>query len=137
MMESFRYLLDTNILSDLVRHPSGEVAKRIELVGEDCICTSIVVACELRYGAYKKGSARLKNQLEAILSVLEVFPLEPPVDSFYAELRTVLERQGTPIGPNDMLIAAHSLSLDLILITANMDEFSRVPNLKVENWLSA
>ena len=137
MMEGFRYLLDTNILSDLVRHPSGEIAKRIELVGEERICTSVVVACELRYGAYKKGSIRLKNQFEAIFSVLEIFPLEPPVDSLYAELRTVLERQGTPIGPNDMLIAAHSLSLDLVLVTANVDEFSRVPGLKVENWLNA
>lgn len=135
MMSRFTYLLDTSILSDLVRHPAGKIAQRIRAVGEERICTGLVVAAELRYGAYKKGSIRLKSQLEVILSGLDVLPLEQPTDDRYAELRTTLEQAGIPIGPNDMLIAAHALALGLILVTANVNEFSRVPGLVVENWL--
>lgn len=130
-----RYLLDTNIVSDLVRHPQGRVAKRIASEGEKSICTSIVVAAELRFGANKRGSVRLTMQLEAILSAMEILPLEEPADHRYAELRTSLESRGAPIGPNDMLIAAHALALDCTVITANEDEFTRVPGLRVENWL--
>ena len=134
-MNSFTYLLDTNILSDLVRHPAGKIAQRIKAVGEKRICTSLVVAAELRYGAYKKGSVRLTNQLEIVLSALDVLPLEQPADVRYAEMRTALEQAGAPIGPNDMLIAAHALALGLILVTANVNEFSRVSGLALENWL--
>ena len=130
-----RYLLDTNIVSDLVRHPQGKVAKRIASEGETNICTSIVVAAELRFGANKRGSVRLTTQLEAILSAMEILPLEEPSDHRYAELRTSLENRGTPIGPNDMLIAAHALSENLTLITNNEKEFKRVKSLKVENWV--
>jgi tRNA(fMet)-specific endonuclease VapC len=131
-----RYLLDTNILSDLVRKPAGRIAQRIETVGEEAICTSLIVSAELRFGAFKKGSKRLSSQLEAVLSALDILPLEEPVDVRYAGLRLALERAGTPIGGNDMLIAAHALALDLTLVSANEREFSRVPGLAVENWLS-
>ena len=134
-MSKFTYLLDTNILSDLVRHPAGKIAKQIKAVGEEQICTSFVVAAELRYGAYKKGSARLTNQLEIVLSGLDILPLEQPADTRYAKLRTTLEQAGTPIGPNDMLIAAHALALDVTLVTANVREFSRVSGLRLKNWL--
>jgi len=77
---SYRYLLDTNIVSDLVRNPLGAVTRRIARVGEDRVCTSIIVACELRYGAEKKGSTRLTAQLEQILSVLPVLPLDGKAD---------------------------------------------------------
>lgn len=129
-----RYLLDTNILSDLVRHPQGAVADRIAAVGEANVCTSIIVAGELRFGANKRGSERLIAQLEAILSAIEILPLEEPADRRYGALRADLEKRGEVIGPNDMLIAAHALALDDILVTANVGEFSRVPGLKVENW---
>ena len=132
---TYQYLLDTNILSDLVRHPQGLVFQRIAIVGEDSICTSIIVASELRFGALKSGSSRLIRQLEHILEALPVLPLETPVDRHYAEIRTHLERAGTPIGPNDLLIAAHALALDLTLVTANTREFERVPALTLENWL--
>ena len=82
-----RYLLDTNIVSDLVRNPQGKVAQHIRKVGETQVCTSIIVAAELRYGAAKKGSPRLAAQLEAVLGALEVLPLEPPVDAAYGSLR--------------------------------------------------
>jgi tRNA(fMet)-specific endonuclease VapC len=131
----YAYLLDTNILSDLVRHPQGLISQRIATVGEDRICTSIIVACELRFGAAKSGSARLTNQLERILDVLPVLPLDLPTAPHYATIRAHLEQAGTPIGPNDLLIAAHALALGLTLITANTREFDRVPGLKVDNWL--
>lgn len=130
-----RFLLDTNILSDLVRRPQGKIAERIAREGEKSICTSIVVAAELRFGAEKRGSERLTTQLEVILSAIDTLPLEEPADLHYARLRKYLEERGTPIGPNDMLIAAHALALDCTVITANEREFSRVPGLKVENWL--
>jgi tRNA(fMet)-specific endonuclease VapC len=132
---TYQYLLDTNILSDLVRHPQGRVFQRIATVGENRICTSIIVACELRFGVAKSGSSRLVQQLERILEVLSVLPLEPPVDEHYAEIRTHLEQAGTPIGPNDLLIAAHALALNLTLVIANTREFERVPDLSLDNWL--
>lgn len=132
----YQYLLDTNIISDLVRHPQGRVFQRIVTVGEASICTSIIVACELRFGANKSGSVRLIHQLESILGVLPILSLEPPVDSHYGKIRAQLEQAGTPIGPNDLLIAAHALALDLTLVTANTREFQRVFDLKLDNWLS-
>ncbi len=135
MSGSFAYLLDTNILSDLVRHPQGMVTARITKAGEYSICTSIVAAAELRYGAAKSNSAKLADRVDLILSALEILPLEVPADHQYAALRHHLTRQGTPIGPNDLLIAAHALASDLTVVTANVGEFSRVSGLKVENWL--
>ena len=105
------------------------------MVGEQQVCTSIIVAAELRFGALKKNSPRLTAQLEAILNAIEVLPLGPPVDVVYGELRVALERGGQPIGANDMLIAAHALSLGYTVVTDNDREFSRIQNLGVENWL--
>lgn len=130
-----RYLLDTNILSDLVRRPTGRVAQRIALVGVSEIGTSIIVACEARFGVAKKQSAALAKQLESILVELTVLPLEAPTDGHYARVRKALENAGTPIGANDLLIAAHALALDCTLVTDNEAEFRRVPGLRVENWL--
>jgi tRNA(fMet)-specific endonuclease VapC len=130
------YLLDTNVLSDLVPHPQGPVAARIASVGESDICTSIIVAAELRFGAKKSGSQRLADRVDLILSTLDVLPLESPADRHYGAIRHHLAQQGTPIGPNDLLIAAQALAMDLTVVTANVREFSRVPGLKVENWLA-
>jgi tRNA(fMet)-specific endonuclease VapC len=130
-----RYLLDTNVLSDLVRQPRGTAAKRISTAGEDTICTSIIVAAELRFGAKRSGSGRLADRVDLILSALDVLPLEAPSDRCYGEIRDRLAREGTPIGPNDLLIAAHALALDVTVVTANAREFARVPGLRVENWL--
>src|ERR1700686_1033035 len=114
-----RFLLDTNIVSDLVRHPRGTIAKHISQVGEEDVSTSIVVAAELRYGAAKKNSMRLTAQLEAVLGALEVLALEPPVDAVYGVIRVNLERAGQPIGANDLLIAAHAVALRLTVVTDN------------------
>ena len=134
-MSEFRYLLDTNIVSDLVRHPDGVVRDRIAEVGEETVCISLVVASELRFGAAKRNSKRLSKQVELILSALPVLSLESPVDEHYAEIRVALEKSGNPIGPNDLLIAAHCRALGLTLVTHNLKEFSHVPKLRVENWL--
>ncbi len=131
------YLLDTNILSDLVRHPQGRIAQCIAAVGETSVCTSMIVAGEMRFGVAKRGVSRLAAQVEAILAVMEVRPFDVPADREYAKLRLYLEQAGTPIGPNDMLIAAHALATDSTLVTANVSEFSRIPGLALENWLEA
>lgn len=130
-----RYLLDTNVLSDLVRRPQGPVAARIADVGETNVCTSIIVASELRYGAARRGSPRLSAQLTTVLGAIDVLPFEAPADSIYGDVRTALERQGTIIGGNDLLIAAHALALGCAVVTGNEREFARVPGLVVENWL--
>jgi tRNA(fMet)-specific endonuclease VapC len=130
------YLLDTSILSDLVRRPQGPIAGRIAELGEDRVITSIVVACELRFGAAKRDSKKLSRQVESVLGAIAVLPLEPGIDRHYAAIRATLEKQGTPIGANDLLIAAHARALHAVCVTAHVAEFSRVSGLKVENWLA-
>ena len=130
-----RYLLDTNVVSDLVRNPQGAVAQHIRRVGEARVCTSIIVAAELQYGAAKKGSARLTAQLEAVLGALEILPFEAPADSMYGKIRARLERVGQPIGGNDLLIAAQAVTLGHTLVTANEREFRRIAELPCEGWL--
>lgn len=129
------YLLDTNAVSQLVRQPQGAVAARIARVGEENVLTSVIAACELRYGAAKRGSRRLTRQVEAVLGAMTILPLEPGVDRHYAAIRTALEKRGTPIGANDMLIAAHARAIDAVCVTANVAEFRRVSALRIENWL--
>lgn len=123
------------MLSELVCQPQGAVASQLSACGEQAVCTSIVVSSELRYGAAKSGSQRLRRRVDALLSALQVLPLEPPADVHYATIRAHLARRGIPIGPNDLLIAAHAKCLGLVVVTANEDEFRRVPGLAVENWL--
>lgn len=128
-------MLDTNILSELMKAPDGPLSKRIESVGVEKLCCSLIVAAELRYGAAKLGSDKLTERVDAVLSTLAVLPLSEPADYCYGRIRAALAASGTPIGPNDMFIAAHALSEDLILVTGNVKEFKRVPDLQVENWL--
>ncbi|NYT75421.1 type II toxin-antitoxin system VapC family toxin [Alcaligenaceae bacterium] len=129
------YLLDTNIISDVIRNPGGPAARRIEQVGAKVIFTSIVVASELRYGCAKKGSPKLLTKVEGILETIPVLPLDIPADVEYGGIRAELEAAGQPIGMNDLLIAAHAHALGLTLVTGNTREFSRIRGLHVENWL--
>ena len=133
---SLRYLLDTNIVSDLIRNPQGRVTDRIREVGEAQVATSIIVAAELRYGAAKKGSLRLTAQVEAVLGAIEILPYEEPADAVYGVLRARLEQKGQPIGGNDLLIAAQAVSLGYTLVTGNGREFAKVDDLHCENWLT-
>ncbi len=129
------YLLDTSILSHLIREPQGVVAEKIADVGEANVLTSVIVACELRYGAAKRGSRKLTRQVEAVLGAMAIRSLESDVERAYASIRVALEKKGVPIGAHDMLIAAHARALDAVCVTDNVGEFKRVPALEVENWL--
>jgi tRNA(fMet)-specific endonuclease VapC len=129
------YLLDTNIISDIIRNPFGLAAHRIEAVAPKEICTSIIVAAELRYGCAKKGSAKLLSKVESLLETIPVLPLDIPADAEYGGIRAELEAAGQPIGFNDLLIGAHAYALGLTLVTDNVGEFNRIRGLHVENWL--
>src|SRR4030095_9013076 len=115
-MVDFRYLLDANILSEFIRNPRGLVNKRLAVVGEATVCTSIVVACELRFGAKKKGSSRLEERVDEVLASLEVLPLDKDSDRHYAEIRAYLSRKGRPIGSHTLLIRAPTTWRDLFLL---------------------
>ena len=129
-------MLDTNIVSDLIRNPQGKAAKRIAKVGEDNICTSIIVAAELRYGCAKSGSERWLKAVEDLLGEMTVLPFDVPADTEYGGIRAELEAAGKPIGSNDLLIAAHAAATGTTMVTANTAEFKRIRGLKVENWLT-
>lgn len=127
-------MLDTNALSELVRNPQGPLAQKLNALDPDSVCTSIVAACELRFGAQRKGSALLTQRVEQLLDALTVLPLDTPADEHYADIRASLERSGTPIGSHDLFIAAHARSRGMTLFTRNLREFQRVPGLTVEDW---
>ncbi len=134
-MKQVGYLLDTNILSALIKDPKGNAAQQVRKVGADKIFTSIIVASELQFGIRKKASDQLTQRVESLLESIQVLDFKTPADIHYGEIRHFLQKSGTIIGPNDLLIAAHALSENLIMVTDNVKEFNRVPDLKVENWL--
>ena len=129
------YMLDTNILSDVIRNPDGPAARHIKRVGPKEVFTSIIVAAELRYGCAKKGSPKLLARVESILRTIMVLPMDIPTDTKYGRIRAELEAAGQVIGMNDLLIAAHACVLGFTLVTDNTREFSRIRDLNVENWL--
>jgi tRNA(fMet)-specific endonuclease VapC len=128
-------MLDTNIISDLIRNPQGKAARRIAEVGEDGICTSIIVAAELRYGCATSGSERLLKAVEDLLGEIDVLPFDVPADVEYGGIRSELEAAGKSIGGHDLLVAAHAYAIGATIVTANANEFKRVRDLNVENWL--
>lgn len=133
-----RHLLDTNILSDLLKNPQGKVAQKISSLPSeerDLLATSIIVAAELRYGVAKSGSSILARRVDQLLEAIEILPLEPKADEHYGRVRSQLEKAGTVIGANDLLIAAQALAIDAVLVTDSIREFKRVKGLWVENWL--
>jgi tRNA(fMet)-specific endonuclease VapC len=127
-------MLDTNVVSDLLRDPRGDARSRVASFSDERPYVSAIVAAELQFGILKKGSERLSRQLHAVLSALHIVPWGPPADREYARIRLALQTAGKLIGPNDMLIAAHALALGIPLVTANLDEFHRVPGLAVVPW---
>jgi len=120
------------MVSELLNHPGGAVAARVGRQSS-AISISVVVAAELRFGAAKKGSARLAARVETLLGLIDIEPLAPPVDILYGDLRARLEREGRPMDANDLLIAAHALALGRDLITRDK-AFDRVDGLAVEDW---
>lgn len=137
MLENVRYLLDTNIISALMKNPQGNVAQRFQSVlsqqPEAQICTSIIVQCELLFGLQRLTHPRWQTHYQRIIESLEVLPLQENVAPHYAQLRYTLEQNGTPMSANDLLIAAHAIALDATLITADA-AFQRIPQLTIHNW---
>jgi tRNA(fMet)-specific endonuclease VapC len=129
------YLLDSNVLSDLMHDVSGRAAQRVAEVGIGNVITSRIVLAELRYGLAKRFSQRLAARLDQLERSIEVADFIAPCETAYGEIRAALERKGTPIGAVDYFIAAQCIGLDHTLVTDNEREFSRVPGLKMENWL--
>ena len=134
-MTTYRTMLDTDIVSDLIRNPQGRAAHRLRQHGEDGICVSIITAAELRYGCARRASAKLPGRVEAVLSAIDILPFDVPADAEYGRIRAALEGAGTPIGPTDLFIAAHASSLGVMLVTHNLAEFQRVRGLRIESWL--
>ena len=136
-LESTRYLLDTNIISALMKNPKGAAAHQCHAVLHKqpaaLLCTSVIVQCELLFGLQRLTHPRWQTHYQRIIESLEVLPLEENVALHYAQLRTELELNGNPMSPNDLLIAAHALALDATLVTADA-AFTRVNGLRVENW---
>ncbi len=128
-------MLDTNIVSELIRNPTGQAAQRARAAG-DAVCVSVIVAAELRYGCAKKGSPQLLRKVEEFLAEVPVLAFDVPADGEYGGIRAELEAAGRPIGSNDLLIAAHAYTLGATVVTANVGEFRRIRALNVENWLA-
>ncbi len=129
-------MLDTNIVSDLIRNPVGRIAARLLSRGDADLCVSIITACELHFGAAKIASPRMKARVEGALDTVEVVDFKSPAHLTYAAIRAELTASDNIIGPLDLLIAAHARTLGAILVTANAAEFRRVQGLHVENWLA-
>ncbi len=129
------FLLDTNALTELARHPFGQCSHRMTAVGSESVFTSVIVAGEVQFGIDRFRAFRLLRQMERVLETIEIRPLQFEVVACYSRLRIDLETRGLPIGANDMWIAAHALAENAVLVTNNIREFSRINGLKVENWM--
>ena len=134
-METLRYMLDTDTFSYVVsnRHPSVRM-RFSDMAGSSSI--SSISYAESRFGALKKGSPRLSSQIEFFSGLIRILPWTDSEAEVYAEIRTDLEKRGLAIGGNDMLIAAAAMANGLTLVTNNTAHFSRIPGLKMENWVS-
>lgn len=129
------YLLDTNIISDVAHNPSGSVGKKLGEIDPAEIASSVVVAAEVWYGIENNPSFRSRERTASFMTAIKVLAMEADVARVYGKLRVAMKRTGSELGPNDLLIAAHALSLDATLVTGDEKAFSRVPGLKIENWL--
>ncbi len=131
-----RYLLDTNVVIRLLKGDDSSLARRLREHRPEDICLSSIVTHELYFGAYK--SARVEANLARLRALrFEVLPFDLEDSIVAGEIRAKLRAKGVPIGPYDLLIAAHALGRGLILVTANVKEFRRVDGLKIEDWSSA
>ena len=129
------YMLDTNICIYVMKNKPERVLKRFEKEINYGICISSITLAELEYGMkHSSNPAKNERALLKFLLPLRILSFESSAASAYGEIRAYLQKQGTPIGPLDMLIAGHARSKELILVTNNVREFARVPELKWENW---
>ena len=129
------YMLDTNICIYVMKNKPERALKRFEKEINRGICISSITLAELEYGMkHSSNPAKNERALLKFLLPLRILSFESSAASAYGEIRAYLQKQGTPIGPLDMLIAGHARSKELILVTNNVREFARVPELKLENW---
>ena len=130
------YLLDTNICIYIAKHKPIEVLQRFQLLEVGQVGMSIITHGELTHGAYKSQQPQLAlSKLQQLIELIPVMPIAATVSEHYGQIRSSLENAGTPIGNNDLWIAAHALDLQVTLVTNNVREFERVPSLKLENWV--
>jgi len=134
-MASPLFMLDTNAISDAVKNPTGFVAHHLGTLLPGQAIISVIVEGELRYGIAKASAVSLEKRVNALLSLIPTDGIDYVVARRYGLLRAYLTAKGTPIGMNDLWIAAHALVRSLILVTDNESEFRRVPGLVIENWL--
>ena len=129
------YLLDTNICIYVINHKPQQVFERFRQYQLGQLAVSSITASELAFGVEKSGSERNKQALKKFLSPLEILPYDEQAVWHYAQLRHDLQSKGQTIGSLDMLIAAHALALDVVLVTNNTKEFECIGRLKLENWV--
>lgn len=130
------YLLDTNMISDLAKNPQGPVGRKLSEVDPDLVVTSMIVACEIRFGLANKPDQRNAARSVEFLETMTILPLEPEVSVTYATVRVSMMKRGLGMTPNDLLIAAHAMALGATVVTDDK-AFLDVPDLKVQNWLRA
>ena len=132
-----KFLLDTNICIYIIKQKPVEVLNKFKAYDVGDIAISSVTVAELEFGVQKSQFPEIDRQaLAQFLIPLSVVAFDRPAAIVYGKVGSDLEKQGTPIGSLDTLIAAHALSLQITLVTNNVKEFNRVPNLKLENWIS-
>lgn len=132
-----KYLLDTDTFSEIVKGNNSAVVKRMAAIRVSDVALSVITRGEIMLGLQLKApKAVAKKRLERLLDMIDTLPLTSEVAEHYGQLRARLRQQGTPIGPNDLWIAAHALALDLTLVSNNTREFSRVRGLNLESWVS-
>ena len=130
-----RYMLDTNICIYAIKHKPEKVFQKLQEVEPEDVCVSLVTYAELVHGV-EKSAAVEKNRLALfmLLANIEILDFDVDAADCYGKIRADLEKKGTPIGPLDMMIAGHAQSRGYTVVTNNVKEFSRVSNLKIENW---
>jgi tRNA(fMet)-specific endonuclease VapC len=133
---TLRYLLDTNICIYIAKKKPLTVSQKLEQLEIGEVAMSVMTYGELLFGAEKsQQSIKTKEILEELITLIPPLKMTTEACKHYANIRVLLEKQGKPIGNNDLWIAAHALALDVTLVTNNLNEFSRIPSLKLENWV--
>jgi len=132
------WMLDTNTCSYVLRRRPIEVKERFDVVGHEHLSISAVVLAELLFGAERHPTRgnEIRQDIADFRARLRVLPWSEPAAACYARIRAHLQRLGTPIGNMDLLIAAHALAADAILVSNNTAEFARVPGLRIEDWVT-
>jgi len=131
-----KYLLDTNICIYITKHHPQEVLTKFESLQVGDVGMSIITYGELHFGAEKsRQPTQTHAKLDRLAELINILPLSISAANSYGSIRSALEKAGTPIGANDLWIAAHALAEDRILVSNNLREFQRVPGLTVENWV--